>query len=252
MSPHFKKIMLPNYLLSAVALYLIIANFQITFIFYAILGYLILGVFGNFIGFHRYLTHQSFSVNSVLHYLFIFLGSLTGQGSPIFWTALHLHHHRHSDTKDDIHSPNKGFWESSFLWQVRGNLDKVQGLIAPRSLYRDKIIKFLHHNYYKFYWITGLCFLILDWQFFLFFFILGGYFLTALADNFSNYLFHSNSFGYKNFETKDNSRNVPLISLLTLGAGWHNNHHWDPKNYSFSYRCYELDPSAWLIKLIKK
>ena len=138
------------------------------------------------------------------------------------------------------------------LWQIRGNLEKLKGFIAPRSLYKDLFIKFLHHHYYKFYWSFGLLFLIIDVKLFLFFFVLGGFFFTALADNLSNYCFHSNRFGYVNFETKDQSRNVPMISLLTLGAGWHNNHHQDPKNYSFSKHYYELDPSAWLIKIIKK
>lgn len=252
MSPHAKKIILPNYVLSLGAVAYLTFNFQALYLVYTALGYLTLGVFGNFIGFHRYLTHQSFEVNRVLHYLFVLLGSLTGQGSPIFWTALHLHHHRNSDTDLDVHSPTKGFWESSLLWQIRGSLETLKGLIAPRYMYRDRAIKLLHNHYYKFYWGVGLLLAIASIEFFVYFFILGGYFMTALADNISNYCFHSNKFGYKTFETKDNSRNVPLISILTLGAGWHNNHHWDPKNYTFKYKPYELDPSAWLIKLIKK
>jgi stearoyl-CoA desaturase (delta-9 desaturase) len=252
MSPHAKKIIIPNYTLSCITLVYLLVDFQALYLYYAVAGYLLFGIFGNFIGFHRYLTHQSFSVNKFFHYSFILLGSLTGQGSPIFWTALHLHHHRTSDTADDIHSPLKGFWEASLLWQIRGNLEKLKGFIAPRSLYKDSFIKFLHHHYYKFYWSFGLLFLIIDVKLFLFFFVLGGFFFTALADNLSNYCFHSNRFGYVNFETKDQSRNVPMISLLTLGAGWHNNHHQDPKNYSFSKHYYELDPSAWLIKIIKK
>lgn len=252
MSPHAKKIIIPNYLLSFIAIAILFVDFQAQYLVFTLLGYLIFGVVGNFIGFHRYLTHQSFKVNKIFHYLFVVLGSLTGQGSPIFWTALHLHHHRNSDTEVDVHSPIKGFWESSLLWQIRGDLHTLKGLIAPRYMYKDRVIKFLHNHYYKIYWGAGLVIAFIDTKLFLYFFILGGYFCTALADNISNYCFHSNKFGYRSYDTKDQSRNVPLISILTLGAGWHNNHHWDPKNYTFKVKKYELDPSAWLIDFIKK
>lgn len=252
MSSHAKKIILPNYLMSLGAIFLLITDFHLLYLVYLILGYLVLGVVGNFIGFHRYLTHQSFQTYKPIHYIFIFLGSLTGQGSPIFWTALHLHHHRNSDTADDVHSPIKGFWESSLLWQIRGGLESLRGLIAPRYLYKDVFVKFIHHNYYKFYWGIGILIAVIDINFFLFFFVLGGYFFTAMADNLSNYFFHSKHHGYRSYDTKDNSRNVPLISILTFGAGWHNNHHWDPKNYKFGVKPFELDPSSWLIKIIKK
>jgi stearoyl-CoA desaturase (delta-9 desaturase) len=252
MSPHAKKILLPNYILSVIAIAHLCVNFNVTHLLFAVSGYLILGIFGNFIGFHRYLTHRSFTVNNFFHYVFVTLGSLTGQGSAIFWTALHLHHHRNSDTDVDVHSPIKGFLESSLLWQIRGGLEELRGLIAPRNLYKDKFVKFTHHNYYKFYWSIGILIAIIDIEFFLFFFILGGYFFTAMADNLSNYFFHSKKYGYQSYDTNDNSRNVPLISILTLGAGWHNNHHWDPKNYKFGVKPWELDPSAWLINFIKK
>ena len=122
MSPHAKKILLPNYILSAIAIVHLCISFNMTHLLFAVAGYLILGIFGNFIGFHRYLTHRSFTVNNFFHYVFVTLGSLTGQGSAIFWTALHLHHHRNSDTDVDVHSPIKGFLESSLLWQIRGGL----------------------------------------------------------------------------------------------------------------------------------
>ena len=80
--------------------------------------------------------------------------------------------------------------------------------------------------------------------FFLFFFCAGGFFLVSVADNLSNYFFHTSKFGYRTYDTKDNSRNVPLISYIALGAGWHNNHHNSPANYRFGELPNEIDISG--------
>lgn len=252
MNGHFYRIILPQSVLSITAIVYLFIDFNWLYIFYVALGMYGPGIVGNTIGFHRYLTHQSFEVNKFWHYCFIVLGSLTGQGSVIFWTALHLHHHRTSDTDLDVHSPIKGFWHSFILWQIKNNFHGMKGLIAPKKLYRDPIIKFLHYHYYKIYWGVGILILVIDIKFFLYFFCLGAFFTMALLDNISNFLLHFDKIGYVNFETKDRSRNIPFIAYVTLGAGWHNNHHHDPKNYKFGVKKYEIDIGARLINLIKK
>ena len=249
MSHYFYRMMLPHLFLTVVALSVLVVDFHWFYIAYALLGFYVLGIFGNTIGFHRYLTHQSFKVNKFWHNVFIVLGSMTGQGSPLSWTALHLHHHRNSDTEKDVHSPIHGFWNSVILWQIRGKFD-TKGFIAPRSLYKDKLVRFIHDNYLKCYWGIGLLLFILDPYIFLFFFCLGGYTLMFVVDNISNYAFHTNKFGYTNYETRDNSRNVPLISYITLGAGWHNNHHKFPARYRFGEQN-EIDIGARIIELIR-
>lgn len=243
--------MLPQFVLSLVALSSLFLEFSWIYVLYTLLGFYVLGVFGNTIGFHRYFTHSSFEVSKFWHYLFLLLGSMTGQGSVIFWTALHLHHHRNSDTQSDVHSPIHGFWKSSWGWQIKGNLDTT-GFIAPRKLYKDKVIRMAHDHYYKLYWVIGLTLALVDFHFFLFFFCLGGFTLVSVADNVSNYCFHTDKFGYRTYETKDNSRNVPLISYIALGAGWHNNHHHSPASYKFGEKPNEIDIGAIIIDLIKK
>lgn len=178
MSHHFYKMMLPQLILVLIALTILITDFHWVYVLYSVLGFYVLGILGNTIGFHRYLTHQSFEVSKFWHYTFIALGSLTGQGSAIFWTALHLHHHRNSDTEKDIHTPLKGFWPSTWGWQITGNFDTA-GLIAPRKLYKDPVIKFLHNNYYISYWAIAVVFFLIDPYFFLFFLCFGGYFLVS-------------------------------------------------------------------------
>jgi len=249
MNSHILKITIPNTLLSLYAIFLLFTEFSWWYLLYTALGFYVIAIIGSTIGFHRYLTHQSFSTNKFWHYILIILGSAAGQGSAIFWTALHLHHHRHSDTVTDIHSPIKGFWESVILWQFR-SLEKTPGLFAPRKLYKDSFVRFVHHHYYKLYWLLGLALALINFHFYLFFYVLGGYFLLAWGDNISNYIFHNPKYGYKNFDTKDNSRNVHLIAYIFCGSGWHNNHHADPGNYKFGVKKSEIDLGAKFIELI--
>jgi fatty-acid desaturase len=251
LNPHFYKIMLPQYFLGAIAISLLFIDFGLSKILLMIVGFYVAGVLGNTIGFHRYLTHQSFKTSKFWHYTFLIFGSLTGQGSPIFWTALHLHHHRNSDTELDVHSPIKGFFRSFILWQIKSDFSSFKSFIAPRSLYRDKFIRILHNHYYKIYWSVGLVLLAINVNIFLYFFCLGAFLLTSLLDNFSNYVLHNEKFGYRTYDTRDNSRNNSLISFLTFGGGWHNNHHYDPKNYRFGKLPSESDIAAKFIELIK-
>jgi stearoyl-CoA desaturase (delta-9 desaturase) len=247
---HILKISLPNTVLSLYALYYLFLDFSWMYILYTVLGFYTIAIIGSTIGFHRYLTHQSFSTNKFWHYVLIILGSLAGQGSAIFWTALHLHHHRTSDTEKDFHSPVNGFWSSLILWQFK-KFDRVPGFFAPRKLYRDDLIRFLHNNYYKFYWAVSLILALINFEFYLYFFVLGGYFLLAWGDNISNYIFHNPKFGYRNFEIRDNSRNVPMIAYIFCGSGWHNNHHANPGNYKFGIKDSEIDLGSKFIDIIR-
>jgi stearoyl-CoA desaturase (delta-9 desaturase) len=249
MSTHFYKIILPNWILSSIAIAVLITNFQWLFVLYAVLGYYLIGVLGASIGFHRYVTHGSFKTNNFWKYYFLITGSLTGQGSPIFWAGLHIFHHKVSDTEKDIHSPLKGKFNSFIGWQI--NSSEGIPAIAPRWLYTDPIVKFIHKNYYKFYWTVVVIAYLIDLHFGLFFMTLGSWFLITNSENLGNLILHSPNMGYQNYDLGDNSRNNHWYSFFTLGAGYHNNHHKHPGNYKFSHRSYELDLGAKFIELIK-
>lgn len=249
-SEHFRKIILPNWLLALVAIYFLIFHFSWLFVLYTALGFYILGIFGASIGFHRYLTHQSFKTSKFFDWLMIICGSLTGQGSPIFWVALHKFHHKHSDEEVDIHSPRRGFWNAFILWQIRP-IQPISSM-ANRSMYVHPLIKFIHRNYYKLYWGTVALIYLINPFFGLFFMSFGGFFVLGMFENLGNVVFHDNRFGYRNYDLPDNSRNVAWNAYITLGGGWHNNHHRWPGRYRFGEKWWEFDVSARIIELIKK
>lgn len=250
MTSHFYKIILPNWIFFLVGVYFLATSFALIKVFYIIAGFYLIGIIGNTIGFHRYLTHQSFQTTKFWHIFFLILGSCSGQGSPIFYQAIHLHHHRHSDTDLDPHSPLKGFWESFLGWQIFKKTVNYK-LYFPKVLLSDKLAKSIHVYYYKIYWTIGCIIALIDFEFALYFYFIGGFFILSIIENLSNFLFHNTNYGYVNFDTNDNSRNIPWIAYLTLGAGWHNNHHHDPKNYKFGVKKFEVDLSSYLIDWIK-
>ena len=249
-SEHFYKIILPNWILAIIAIYVLIASFQWIYILYAALGFYILGIFGASIGFHRYLAHRSFTTSKFFDWAMILCGSLTGQGSPIFWVGLHKFHHKNSDKENDIHSPKRGFLNAFILWQIKNT--KLVLPMANREMYTHSLIKFIHRNYYKFYWLSTIAVYLVNPYFGLFFMSFGGFFVISMFENMGNIIFHSPNFGYRNYDLPDDSRNVAWNAYLTLGGGWHNNHHRWPSRYRFGEKWWEFDVSARIIEIIRK
>jgi stearoyl-CoA desaturase (delta-9 desaturase) len=62
----------------------------------------------------------------------------------------------------------------------------------------------------------------------------------------------SHVFGWQRYESGDTSRNNPFLALLTLGEGWHNNHHYYPGTARQGFYWWELDISWILLKLFSK
>jgi stearoyl-CoA desaturase (delta-9 desaturase) len=56
-------------------------------------------------------------------------------------------------------------------------------------------------------------------------------------------------FGARPYATHDDSRNFWPLALPTLGGAWHNNHHAFPRSAFNDFIWWQVDPSAWLIRL---
>jgi len=214
-------------------------------------GWILISGYGISIGFHRYFSHRSFKTSRWISRLLAFLGCLGGQGSPLFWAALHRGlHHPFSDTDKDIHSPTKGWWMAYLGWQIHFNPMQLP-IRSALDLQKDSYLMFLHKKYYFVVWVTGLVLCLVDPRLFLSVLILP-MFISIHTENMVNLFCHLPSLGYKNFELKDNSRNIWWLGLGGFGQGWHNNHHADPSRYNYGgQRWFEFDPSVPLIGIIK-
>jgi len=217
-------------------------------------------VIGLEIGFHRYFSHRSFKCGPALRFILAFLGSIAGEGPVLFWAATHRRHHAVADTEDDPHGPLKpglaGFIRAHMGWLFEPQTLEM-GRICP-DLIRDRTTMFAQRFY--FLWVA-LGLLLPSAIGFMFHgargafdgFLWGGLVRIFIAHHATwsiNSMCHL--FGTRGHDTDDASRNLAPLALLTLGGSWHNNHHAFPRSAFNDFRWWQIDPSAWLIRLAAK
>ena len=203
------------------------------------------------IGLHRYFTHRSFETTRTMHYALSFSSVLTGQGSPITWATHHIHHHKHSDSDLDVHSPIHGFWHTCFFWAIKSykyfNQEK-RIMPTPKHLIRDKTVMYIHKNYFFIWTCLILLSFIIDWKFCLFFVLMPAGMSVLHGNIVTNFLSHTKLPGsYRNFETRDKSWNNKFIQLFQGGEGLHNNHHHNSIKYNQAMKPGEFDLAAVVI-----
>lgn len=212
--------------------------------------------------YHRYFSHRTFRVHRLTQALAAFLGTTCAQRGPIWWAAHHREHHRHSDTEPDIHSPglrgliyaHMGWFNSDrgmmTMWRAVPDWQKV-----PELLWIER------HHLLGPLTLAGLMFG-LGWGLERWAPELGTSGLQMLVWGFAistTLLYHAtftinslaHMFGSRRFNTTDDSRNNWLLALLTLGEGWHNNHHYYPGSARQGFYWWEFDPTYYVLRLLK-
>ncbi|MEX1258113.1 MAG: fatty acid desaturase [Gemmatimonadota bacterium] len=199
-------------------------------------------------GFHRYFSHRSYKTSRVFQFFIALLAQTSAQRGVLWWSAIHRHHHRHSDTPEDVHSPRHGgFWFSHVGWifhRRKGEADysTVQDLAKyPELRLLDR------HPYVPAFFLGVACFLIDGWP---------GLFVGFLLSTVILYhaVFAINSLahvvGNQRFVTGDDSRNNWWLAIITLGEGWHNNHHHYQSSARQGFRWWEVDFSYYVLKVL--
>jgi stearoyl-CoA desaturase (Delta-9 desaturase) len=197
-------------------------------------------------GFHRMLTHKSFETSRPLKATFLIMGCLALEGDPITWASTHIQHHAHSDGEDDPHSPLEGFWHShvGWLFNYKNNVE-----VYGTWLKKDPTVVWVSKTW--FFWaLLGFVvpFLIAGWTGLLW----GGFVRVFLTHHITwsvNSICHT--FGSRDYQTRDASRNNFLVGLLAFGEGWHNNHHAFPRSAFHGLRWWQVDISAYLIRTLE-
>jgi fatty-acid desaturase len=236
------------------------------------LGNFVFGGLGINVGYHRLLTHRSFQCPKWLEHFFAILGACSLQDSPVRWVAVHRLHHQHADEPLDPHSPLVSFSWGYVGWLLLKNrrLRKRTTLEKyAKDILQDPFYARLHrHRFWL--WIyaahAALFFgagCLAGWvmmgtsakalQFGMSVFVWGVIVRTV-------YVWHvtwaanavAHRWGYRNYETGENSQNNWIIAFLSNGEGWHNNHHAYPRSARFGHRWFEFDPIYWTILLLKK
>jgi fatty-acid desaturase len=228
------------------------------------------GGLGINIAYHRLLTHRSFQCPRWFERFLVLIGVCCLEDAPGSWVATHRLHHNESDTKPDPHSPLVSFFWSHMGWLLFENRE-VRSLSAydrfARDILRDPLYFRLQRSlmpiwvymaHALLYFLAGLLVgrAIGDWttgvQFGLSLLVWGVFLRTVCVWHISwtvNSLSHL--FGYRTYETRENSRNNWLVAFLTSGEGWHNNHHADPASASNAHRWWEVDLMYAVIRLFE-
>jgi stearoyl-CoA desaturase (delta-9 desaturase) len=225
-------------------------------------GWFLTGL-GVTVGFHRLLTHRSFETYRWVRALWMSLGALSVEGSPLSWCAVHRRHHGRSDREGDPHSPHlhaKGFWGSitGFLhshvgwmfsgWWTRLDLEKY----VP-DLLKDRVIVALDRCYAAFVAASllvpfGLGYLVDGTLFGGFLGFLWGGLVRIFITHHVTWSINSvcHVFGRRPFRSGDYSTNNFVCGLLGFGEGWHNNHHAFPTSARHGMTWWQIDIS-WLV-----
>jgi stearoyl-CoA desaturase (delta-9 desaturase) len=172
----------------------------------------------------------------------------SAQKSVLWWAALHRHHHLHSDTEEDVHSPvHRSFFYSHLGWIFDKRHDATRIEDVP-DLARFPELRFLdRHQLLPAIVLGVLCFVIDGWAGLVIGFFLSTVFLYH-GTFFINSLAHVH--GSQRYVTGDDSRNNWWLALITLGEGWHNNHHAYQRSTRQGFRWYEIDITFYVLKAL--
>jgi stearoyl-CoA desaturase (delta-9 desaturase) len=213
--------------------------------------------------YHRYFSHKTYQTTRFWQFIFAMITGTCAQRGPLWWVSHHRQHHMVADEPADAHSPV----QHGFLWSHVGwflskrnynyNPERVKDLAAfpelvfldrfdllmPGVLFISLLVSGLLLHRYAPQLGTGAC-QMLVW----------GFSISTVAVFNSTVLINSLSHvtGSRRYNTKDNSRNNILFAFLTLGEGWHNNHHHYPATARQGFMWWEIDVTYYIIKLFEK
>ncbi len=234
-----------------------------------LVGMHVITILGITVGYHRLFAHRTFRAAPVLRALLGIAGCMSAQGTITSWVSHHRQHHLYSDASGDIHSPHvqeegflpewiKGFWNSHIGWMF-----KTKHWNDPfpyvNDLMQDPIVQTIDRFYGVWLLLSFLIPMAMggavtgSWAGALQGLIWGGAvrFMLSFQSTFCvNSLCHL--WGSQPYETGDYSRNNALVSFLTLGEGWHNNHHAFPYSAQFGLNWWQVDTGWWFIVVAER
>ncbi|MBL4633701.1 MAG: fatty acid desaturase, partial [Kofleriaceae bacterium] len=199
-------------------------------------------------GYHRYFSHRSFKTSRVFQFILALGGCCTIQKGPLWWAANHRHHHRASDQEDDIHSPVvHGFWWSHLGWVLVEDYQHT-AWDDIRDMAKFRELRWL--NRYDLVPVIAMALLLqVFWGWHA---LLWGFFVSSTLLWHGTFTINSLShvFGSRRYDTGDASRNNWFLAIVTMGEGWHNNHHHYMNSANQGFFWWEIDMSYILLRIL--
>jgi stearoyl-CoA desaturase (delta-9 desaturase) len=207
-----------------------------------------LRMFGVTAGYHRYFSHRSYHLARIPQFLLAFLAQTSAQKGALWWAAHHRTHHKESDRERDVHSPwQQGFWWSHVGWVLSNEHDQFDARAMADFAKFPELVWLNRHHWVPTVLFAAAVLAATGWSGFFW-----GYVVSTVL------LYHGtfsiNSIGHiwggRRFDTPDFSKNNALLAVLTMGEGWHNNHHFSPGSCRQGLRWWEVDVTWYVLKAL--
>jgi len=208
--------------------------------------------------YHRYFSHRSFKTSRVVQWLGAAVACSAGQRGPLWWAAHHRHHHKHSDQDEDLHSPSLvGLLRSHMGWFLTRNGFTLHERYVRDWMRYPEIVWLNRYEWLPLVALAGLTYALgagLAWaapglgtsgpQM-----LVWGFFISTIVLYHATYTINSlaHRWGSQRFATTDDSRNNLWLALVTLGEGWHNNHHHYPASARQGFYWWEVDLTYYVL-----
>ena len=220
-------------------------------------------MFGITAGFHRLFSHRSFKTNRLFQFFLAYSATCSAQMGPIWWASHHRHHHKYTEQIEDPHTPTlKGFFWAHVGWIMSPansptKEEYVEDLMKyPELRWLDKYHYFAPFSLAVFLYGLGEYMAVNYSQYNTngMELLLWGFFVSTVFLYHATFMVNSvcHVFGHRTYDTKDGSVNNLLVAILTLGEGWHNNHHAFPNSEKQGHKWYQIDICHYILWCLSK
>lgn len=212
--------------------------------------------------YHRFFAHKSFKTSRVVQLIFAVIGASATQRGPLWWAAHHRKHHRFADQLNDPHSPKQGFWWSHIGWFLnKQHFNTDYAMVPELATYPElrwldrfdiAVPVLLAVSLYVLGEMMAAWFPSMQtngWQL-----VVWGYCISTIVLLHATLMINSlaHKMGSRRYQTPDHSRNNFWLALLTLGEGWHNNHHYHAASARQGFYWWEVDISYYILSVMNK
>jgi stearoyl-CoA desaturase (Delta-9 desaturase) len=198
--------------------------------------------------YHRYFSHRTFKTSRFFQFVLAFLAQTSLQKGVLWWAGHHRRHHKYSDLPEDVHSvKQRGFWWAHVGWILSDQhnvteWDRVRDFATYPEL---RLINTPLVNLLPGILLSVILFLVggahaLLWGFFVSTVLLwhGTFTINSLT----------HVFGSTRYASNDESKNNWFLAIITMGEGWHNNHHRYQSSCNQGFYWWEYDVTYWLLR----
>jgi stearoyl-CoA desaturase (Delta-9 desaturase) len=208
----------------------------------------VIRMFGVTGAYHRYFSHRTYRTSRWFQLVLAVLAQTSFQKGALWWAAHHRDHHKYSDTKQDPHSwREEGFWWSHVGWILSRKTEETDFKKIP-DLARFPELRWLNEHHLVPGTVLGVGLWLVGGWFALFW----GLFVSTTLLWHGTFTINSLAhwWGRRRYDTSDDSKNSLVLAIITMGEGWHNNHHYYPRSTAQGFFWWEIDVTFYILRAL--